>query len=154
MFFFFCHASSSLLKFRLFFQHFVCSFIEINQFDWIKTNRCFSTYILYYIKFIYLLVENSIVNINNLKIWRPVAHTHVIFVQIFAKFLPYFFLLRIVVLELSACFKSVIVYTYLKVKWGSTPRFLSKLTVIKIKNKVTLLVAFSTNSTAIWFDCD
>ena len=99
--------------------------IQINQFDWMKTNSCFLYVYFSLYKFINLLVKNSIVKIWI--IWKfEERATHMLFCGKFLpKFLPYFFLLRIVVLELSACFKSVIVYTYLKVKWGSTPCFLS-----------------------------
>ena len=133
--FFFCHASSSLLKFQLFFQHFVCSFIQINQFYWIKTTAVFFYVYFVLYKFIYLLVKKSIV-----KIWKTekLGCTCILW-QIFAKFLDLFSLLRVFVLELSARLKdSVMLHllnAYLKLKWVSTPFFVCVVTVKNNKKK-------------------
>ena len=143
------HASHHVAFEVLTFLLALCLFFHSNKSIWLDKNKqLFSLRIFCTIQ-IYLSLSEKInrENLNNLKIWRTWRHT----CYFVANFCPNFcliFFFYVVVIELSACFKSVIVYTYLKVKWGSTPCFLSKLTVIKIKNKVTLLVAFSTNSTA------
>ena len=110
-------------------------FIQINLFHWIKINRCFLYVYFVLYKFIYLLVKKSIVKIWIIWKFEERVDTHVILLPNFCLFFSFTYIRTRTICWLRQRLLPLL-NAYLKVKWVSTPCFLSNLTV-KIKNKVT-----------------